>query len=144
MLSSGLSSPAATTHLPLGRADAGTGARTRKGLLPRDFKSLASAYFAIPASRSANAKEGAAAAAPSCVPQSGKRDSNPRPQPWQGCALPTELFPRRAAQYTGIHRAGTSGAQLRSCQRVSSQLAATAFEIGWRNSCHGRGLREIG
>ncbi len=27
---------------------------------------------------------------------SGKRDSNPRPQPWQGCALPTELFPRRA------------------------------------------------
>ena len=24
---------------------------------------------------------------------SGKRDSNPRPQPWQGCALPTELFP---------------------------------------------------
>jgi hypothetical protein len=28
--------------------------------------------------------------------QSGKRDSNPRPQPWQGCALPTELFPRSA------------------------------------------------
>ena len=26
--------------------------------------------------------------------QSGKRDSNPRPQPWQGCALPTELFPQ--------------------------------------------------
>ena len=25
---------------------------------------------------------------------SGKRDSNPRPQPWQGCALPTELFPQ--------------------------------------------------
>ena len=24
---------------------------------------------------------------------SGKRDSDPRPQPWQGCALPTELFP---------------------------------------------------
>src|SRR6185437_4184786 len=30
--------------------------------------------------------------------RSGKRDSNPRPQPWQGCALPTELFPR-AAKY---------------------------------------------
>src|SRR4026209_922370 len=29
-----------------------------------------------------------------CLLQSGKRDSNPRPQPWQGCALPTELFPR--------------------------------------------------
>src|ERR1035437_5231070 len=27
--------------------------------------------------------------------QSGKRDSNTRPQPWQGCALPTELFPRQ-------------------------------------------------
>ncbi len=25
---------------------------------------------------------------------SGKRDSNSRPQPWQGYALPTELFPR--------------------------------------------------
>jgi hypothetical protein len=25
--------------------------------------------------------------------QSGRRDSNPRPQPWQGCALPTELLP---------------------------------------------------
>ena len=24
---------------------------------------------------------------------SGKRDSNSRPQPWQGCALPTELLP---------------------------------------------------
>src|SRR5688572_13396164 len=30
--------------------------------------------------------------------QSGKRDSNPRPQPWQGCALPTELFPRSMHQ----------------------------------------------
>ena len=28
-----------------------------------------------------------------CRKKSGKRDSNPRPQPWQGCALPTELFP---------------------------------------------------
>ena len=27
---------------------------------------------------------------------SGKRDSDPRPQPWQGCALPTELFPQSA------------------------------------------------
>ena len=26
------------------------------------------------------------------VNSSEKRDSNPRPQPWQGCALPTELF----------------------------------------------------
>ncbi len=27
------------------------------------------------------------------IKMSGKRDSNPRLQPWQGCALPTELFP---------------------------------------------------
>ena len=27
---------------------------------------------------------------------SGRRDSNPRPQPWQGCALPAELHPRYA------------------------------------------------
>src|SRR6266704_3390058 len=30
--------------------------------------------------------------------ESGKRDSNPRPQPWQGCALATELFPRKRVQ----------------------------------------------
>ena len=38
---------------------------------------------------------------PACLPipppeqtlkSSEKRDSNSRPQPWQGCALPTELF----------------------------------------------------
>ena len=27
------------------------------------------------------------------VPPSGRRDSNPRPQPWQGCALPAALRP---------------------------------------------------
>ena len=30
---------------------------------------------------------------------SGKRVSNSRPQPWQGCALPTELFPRERKLY---------------------------------------------
>src|SRR5688572_18083161 len=30
---------------------------------------------------------------------SGKRGSNPRPQPWQGCALPTELFPPDTQRY---------------------------------------------
>src|SRR5438876_11496647 len=33
-------------------------------------------------------------APPRVAMESGKRDSNSRPQPWQGCALPTELFPR--------------------------------------------------
>ena len=36
---------------------------------------------------------------PHPVFQSGKRDSNPRPQPWQGCALPTELFPQRLIRF---------------------------------------------
>src|SRR6185503_971384 len=40
--------------------------------------------------------------------QSGKRDSNPRPQPWQGCALPTELFPR-GAKYISAMGAGGWG-----------------------------------
>ncbi len=32
---------------------------------------------------------------------SGKRDSNSRPRPWQGRALPTELFPQCGAHFTG-------------------------------------------
>ena len=33
---------------------------------------------------------------------SGQRGSNPRPQPWQGCALPTEPCPLARKYYTGI------------------------------------------
>jgi hypothetical protein len=33
---------------------------------------------------------------------SGKRVSNSRPQPWQGCALPTELFPREEGSILAI------------------------------------------
>src|SRR5690606_24993150 len=32
------------------------------------------------------------------VPQSGRRDSNPRPSPWQGDALPAEPRPRDFSQ----------------------------------------------
>lgn len=39
-------------------------------------------------------KKGKADAIPFLKIWSGKRVSNSRPQPWQGCALPTELFPR--------------------------------------------------
>ena len=38
---------------------------------------------------------------------SGKGVSNSRPQPWQGCALPTELFPRRSAIITSHADAST-------------------------------------
>ena len=33
------------------------------------------------------------------ISKSGKRGSNPRPQPWQGCALPAELFSRLECKY---------------------------------------------
>src|SRR2546428_1559824 len=36
-------------------------------------------------------------APPRVAMESGKRASTPRPHPWQGCALPTELFPRASA-----------------------------------------------
>ena len=40
---------------------------------------------------------------------SGKRDSNSRPQPWQGCALPTELFPHYIPCYKNkLWRGGDS------------------------------------
>ncbi len=40
----------------------------------------------------------------SCLdPESGKRDSNSRPQPWQGCALPTELFPQMCSVSARSH-----------------------------------------
>src|ERR1019366_3470956 len=106
----------------IGAYSAGTETRTRMGLPPRDLKSLASSQFRHPGSTkmedrrwkmegcclSPEAKSGKAPAyaVPPRLPssifhlrslfvQSGKRDSNPRPQPWQGCALPTELFPRQ-------------------------------------------------
>ena len=42
---------------------------------------------------------------------SGKRDSNSRPQPWQGCALPTELFPHFRGQ-----------GQIRTAEAVRQQI----------------------
>ena len=40
--------------------------------------------------------------------ESGKRDSNPRPQPWQGCALPTELFPQSVMRLGSRHTGSRS------------------------------------
>src|SRR3954465_10217798 len=42
---------------------------------------------------------------------SGKRVSNSRPQPWQGCALPTELFPQVCELYQA--RTAAKGRALR-------------------------------
>ena len=46
---------------------------------------------------------------------SEKRDSNPRPRPWQGRALPTELFSHRADQH------------VRSSQRQSNLRKSAGF-----------------
>ena len=43
---------------------------------------------------------------------SGKRDSDPRPQPWQGCALPTELLPQKQILYSEEEETRTPTTQL--------------------------------
>jgi hypothetical protein len=91
------------------RVNFGGGGRNRTGLdgfAIRCITSLpprpigASAFFTAEgtsplcgSSDPAQTKREAALASLSYVKWSGKRDSNSRPQPWQGCALPTELFP---------------------------------------------------
>ena len=44
--------------------------------------------------------------------ESGKRDLNSRPQPWQGCALPTELLPKNKFQYSEEEETRTPTTQL--------------------------------
>ena len=47
---------------------------------------------------------------------SGRRVSNSRPQPWQGCALPTELLPRKAsAHYKDLARCVKEISVFRPC-----------------------------
>jgi hypothetical protein len=81
----------------------GAGVEPARNKIPRDFKSLASTNFATQAiinrprpesnrrKRLCRPLHDHSATQP--CEWSGKRDSNSRPQPWQGCALPTELFP---------------------------------------------------
>ncbi len=49
---------------------------------------------------------------------SGKRVSNSRPQPWQGCALPTELFPQQEGAYSRV-----CAARVKPNSRKIAQLA---------------------
>ena len=60
---------------------------------------------------------------------SGKRDSDPRPQPWQGCALPTELFPRFFILVEGISLNASAKVML------FSELA-NFLETFFRKKCH--------
>ncbi len=68
-----------------------------------------------PAQRWANGQGGAFRPALTGLPSrrrflgSGRRDSNPRPQPWQGCALPAEPRPR-CPHRLALRGAGALGA----------------------------------
>ena len=56
---------------------------------------------------------------------SGKRVSNSRPQPWQGCALPTELFPRRVQ----IIASGYPGSSASSRHATTVPIASATYSM---------------
>jgi hypothetical protein len=62
-----------------------TGIEPVRPLGPQDFKSCVSTNSTTRALKKLSVEESSL---------SGKRDSDPRPRPWQGRALPTELFPQ--------------------------------------------------
>ena len=64
---------------------------------------------------------------------SEKRDSNSRPQPWQGCALPTELFSRSLLRRCILHNPLDSFNHLfyQSChQNVTTNIVYTKNKSG--------------
>ena len=88
----------------------GAGIEPAQPQWPQDFKSCVSTNSTI---RAQNEKKSVHKKKAECIRLyfflSGKRDSNSRPQPWQGCALPTELFP----QYFNYSVNSTYSPQLR-------------------------------
>ncbi len=72
--------------------------------------------------------------------ESGKPDSNRRPPPWQGGALPTELFPRLRPATPRRPTTRTIGLGGAGCQ----PLAAARFGAGsWRPRASGRLARAV-
>src|SRR5512135_2375197 len=57
---------------------------------------------------------------------SGKRGSNSRPQPWQGCALPTELFPQKT-------KSALYG-YCRTCQEITDAFTLTLYNSPRHNN----------
>src|SRR6185503_3577869 len=55
---------------------------------------------------------------------SGKRDSNPRPRPWQGRALPTELFPQSARTDEGEYAKGIRPSTAPPARRLDAERVA--------------------
>jgi hypothetical protein len=56
---------------------------------------------------------------------SGRRDSNPRPSPWQGDALPTEPRPHASPRIPCCDTSGLSAGSLRRCVRTLSDPRPT-------------------
>ena len=56
--------------------------------------------------------------------KSGKRGSNSRPQPWQGCALPTELFPQFLRN-----------CEIFCCARHKNKFFCSHWQRKFRNPC---------
>src|SRR5438445_12599813 len=92
----------------------------------------------------------------SCDPQpfgnvnSGRRDSNPRHQPWQGCTLPAELLPRARNFYSLLIAAKLSNTIV-TVPCLSSDMMALnmtreyAFEMATSAIRFGAGAtREVG
>ena len=61
---------------------------------------------------------------------SGKRDSNSRPQPWQGCALPTELFPQSDRLSKSVFAGANITLILESATMAAYFFAAPAVRSG--------------
>ncbi len=89
---------------------------------PRDFKSLVSTNFTTRAGAAIcfapRYEKGKATGAFPFRIWSGRRVSNSRPQPWQGCALPTELLPR-----ISWRRGPESNRPTRICNPVHNRFA---------------------
>ena len=66
---------------------------------------------------------------------SGRRDSNPRPQPWQGCALPLS--------YTRIKDAPAGGSGARAYMAARRLAIATADAAAPRGSCRPAGREPL-
>ena len=85
-----------------------TGVEPVRNFVAADFKSATSTNSVIPAPkpmlrtlsgfRSVQTKKGSLPLPFFLEFWSGRRVSNSRPQPWQGCALPTELLPHSSCE----------------------------------------------
>ena len=64
---------------------------------------------------------------------SGKRDSDPRPQPWQGCALPTELFPLVTTSRSEEEETRTPTTQLSLPPQSSASTNSATSPLPWNS-----------